>query len=623
MSRLTVAQGRGNVFNPMKRLHFAAAALGLIAPTAWAQPAAGPEFLVGTYTTGAHANPAVAADAHGNFVAVWERDGAVFGQRFTAGGARRGGEFEVSPSGGLPSVAASAAGGFVVAWHDYAGASGMEVQARRFDAGGVPAGGVIAVNTYTTGIQAGPAVAADAAGNFVVVWQSAGQDGPGYTVIGRRFDAAGAPLGGEFQVSAPLIANFGDQTQPAVDAHASGSFVVAWHSRVALFGPETRAVVVRRYDAAGAPLGDAFAATQSTSARPGRPDLALDGAGNFVVTWSHTFGGFPLPSSTVIARRFQASGLALSSEFAVPASTTFSQGSPSIGMDLAGHFTIAWLSRAQEGAPFEQGVYAQRFDSGGALIGGEFRVNTYTPGDQRSPAVVSGPDENFTVLWEGPQEDTATVQVLGQRYGDVIFRDAFPPEGLGRWSAVASDGGDLQVSAAAALDGSPTGLEAVVDDTAPLFVQDETPTAEPLYRALFHFDPNGFDPGEAQSHLRTRLFIGFDAAARRAFALVLRRRDGEYALMARARLAGGSRADTAFVPITDAPHSIELLYAAETAPDANDGVLILAVDNATVAVLENLDLGAPIERARLGALSVKGGAAGSLLFDGFDSRRSP
>jgi hypothetical protein len=621
VSGLTTGDGRIRVFNRMKRLHFAAL-LVLGARAAAAQPAAGPEFLVDAYTTGAHGSPAVAADGHGNFVAVWQRDGAIFGQRFTAGGARRGSEFEVSPSGGLPSVAASAAGAFMVAWHDDAGANGIEVQARRYDASGAPAGGVLAVNTYTTGTQAGPAVAADGAGNFVVVWQSAGQDGPGYTVFGRRFDAAGAPLGGEFQVSAALSGHFGDQTQPAVDANASGSFVVAWHSRVAFFGPETRGVAVRRFDAAGAPLGDPFEASQGTS-RPGGPEVAIDGAGAFVVTWSHTFGGFPIPSSTVFARRFDSAGLALSDQFVVPASTTFSQGSPSIGMDLAGNFTIAWLSRAQEGAPFENGVYGQRFEAGGALIGGEFRVNTYTPGDQRSPAVVSGPDENFAVVWEGPQDGTATVQVLGQRYGDLIFRDAFPPEGLGRWSAVASDGGDLQVSAAAGLDGSPTGLEAVVDDTAPLFVQDDTPTAEPLYRALFHFDPNGFDPGEGLNHLRTRFFIGFDAAARRAFALVLRRRDGEYALMARARLGGGSRADTAFVPITDAPHAIELLYAAETAPDANDGVLILAVDNATVAVLENLDLGAPIERARLGALSVKGGAAGSLLFDGFDSRRSP
>jgi hypothetical protein len=622
VSRLTTDRREIRVFNRMKRLHFAAL-LALGARAAAAQPAAGPEFLVDSYTTGVHGSPAVAADGHGNFVAVWQRDGAIFGQRFTAAGARRGAEFEVSPSGGLPSVAASGGGAFMVAWHDAAGASGMEVQARRFDASGAPAGGVVAVNTYTTGTQARPAVAADGAGNFVVVWQSAGQDGPGYSVIGRRFDAAGAPLGGEFQVSPALAANFGDQTQPAVDAHASGSFVVAWHSRVAFFGPETRAVALRRFDAAGAPLGDPFEATVGTSARPGGPDLALDGAGNFVVTWSHTFGGFPLPGSTVFARRFDAAGVALSGEFGVPASTTFSQGSPSIGMDRAGNFTIAWVSRAQEGEQFFHGVYAQRFDSGGGLVGGEFRVNTYTPGDQRSPAIVSGPDENFTVLWDGPRSGMATLQVLGQRYGDVIFRDGFAAEGLGRWSAVAHDGGDLRVSAAAALDGSPTGLEAEVDDTASLFVQDETPTAEPLYRALFHFDPNGFDTGEAQNHARTRLFIGFDAAARRAFALVLRRRNGEYALMARARLSAGGRVDTPFVPITDAPHSVELLYAAETAPEADDGVLILAVDNVTVAVLEDLDLAAPIERARLGALSVKGGAAGSLLFDGFDSRRSP
>src|SRR6185503_3150489 len=124
------------------------------------------------------------------------------------------------------------------------------------------------------------------------------------------------------------------------------------------------------------------------------------------------------------------------------------------------------------------------------------------------------------------------------------------------------------------------------------------------------FNPDGFDPGEGQNHLRTRVFIGFDAAGRRAFALVLRRKQGSYSLMGRVRLSGGGRAETAFVPIAGGAHVLEVLYAAESAPAANDGGFVLAIDGATVATLDGLDVEAPIERVRLGALSVKSGAAG-------------
>src|SRR5688500_15253514 len=64
-----------------------------------------------------------------------------------------------------------------------------------------PIGPEFRANTYTAGDQSGGAVATDAAGNSVVVWGSALQDGSGTGVYAQRFDAAGAPVGGEFRVN--------------------------------------------------------------------------------------------------------------------------------------------------------------------------------------------------------------------------------------------------------------------------------------------------------------------------------------------------------------------------------------------------------------------------------------
>src|SRR6185503_10670365 len=154
----------------------AGAAIFAAAPvTVWSQAAAGVEFRVNSYTTNFQRDASVAVDANGGFVIVWEsflQDGAsygVFGQRFNASGVAQGGEFRV--------------------------------------------------NSYTTDKQQDAAVASDANGNFVVVWRSDTQDGNIGGVFGRRFDAAGAPLGGEFRVNTYTS---GFQGDPGVAADGNG-----------------------------------------------------------------------------------------------------------------------------------------------------------------------------------------------------------------------------------------------------------------------------------------------------------------------------------------------------------------------------------------------------------------
>ena len=73
---------------------------------------------------------------------------------------------------------------------------------------GAPRGGATQVgsNQYLYRGQVNPAVAMDAAGDFVVAWVSGvfsgpGQDGDSYGVYAQRYGAAGAPLGAEFRVN--------------------------------------------------------------------------------------------------------------------------------------------------------------------------------------------------------------------------------------------------------------------------------------------------------------------------------------------------------------------------------------------------------------------------------------
>ena len=207
----------------------------------------GGEFQVNSYTTSSQYIPNVAIDAQGNFVVVWQSygssgtdrsSGSIQAQRYAADGTPAGGQFQVNSyttswQGGS-AVATDTEGDFVVVWSSY-GSYGTDtdysIQAQRYDASGGPVGSEFQVNSYTTSYQVMPEVAADAQGDFVVVWESRGSYGTDTDIIsiqGRRYDTAGNPVGGQFQVNSYTTDN---QRHPAVAAHPDGGdFVVAWES---------------------------------------------------------------------------------------------------------------------------------------------------------------------------------------------------------------------------------------------------------------------------------------------------------------------------------------------------------------------------------------------------------
>jgi hypothetical protein len=224
--------------------------------------------------------------------------------------------------------------------------------------------------------------------------------------------------------------------------------------------------------------------------------------------------------------------------------------------------------------------------------------------------------------------ECARLLVYGYESGDAvapsdrIFADGFETGDLSAWSAVSVENGDLQASAAAALAASSQGLEATVNDTEPVYVMDETPADLPRYRARFYFDPNGFDPGESMGRYRAIVFMALDESPqKRVVQMILRRIGGEYSLRARITLDDGSRAETAFVPIADAPHVVELDWVKAGAPGASDGSFQLWIDGVAappLSGLQNHDYA--VDYVRLGAMVLKPGASGTLYFDRFDSR---
>jgi hypothetical protein len=400
--------------------------LAALPHVAFGQIPAGGEFRVNTYTTDAQYLPAVAMDAAGNFVVVWQgltQDGGnfgIFGQRYDAAGTPQGAEFQVNSyttgDQALPAVAMAAGGSFVVVW-DSAGSqdgNGYGIFGQRFDAAGAPVGGEFQVNTYTTHVQRFPAVAAGAAGTFVVVWQSQFQEPggvSGYGIFGRRYDATGAPTGGEFQINTYTT---DQQERPRVAMDTAGNFVVVWQSFA--LDASGRAVVGQRYDAAGAPQGSEFRVNTFTVLNQYHPAVAVDMAGDFIVAWAslNQDGN----SSGVFGQRYDAAGVAQGGEFRVNSYTPGLQYYPAVATDAQGNFVVVWASDAQDGD--RRGIFGQRYDAAGVARGGEFRVNTYTVNNQREVAVAMDTWGNFVVAWQSISQDGSSGGIFAQRYGGLL-----------------------------------------------------------------------------------------------------------------------------------------------------------------------------------------------------------
>jgi hypothetical protein len=194
---------------------------------------------VNTYTTSSQSNSAIASDANGNFVVVWEshaQDAAsgagIYAQRYNSAGVAQGAEFLVNTytagDQNTPSIAMATNGNFVVTWVSF-GQDGDQggIYAQRFNAVGAMQGAEFRVNTFTTYSQQFPIVAMDTTGDFVVTWQSPGQDADSTGVFAQRYNALAVAQGLEFQVN---TAETNSQNTPAVAMDGNGDFVVTWNT---------------------------------------------------------------------------------------------------------------------------------------------------------------------------------------------------------------------------------------------------------------------------------------------------------------------------------------------------------------------------------------------------------
>ncbi|MDA8017679.1 MAG: hypothetical protein MPN21_09550 [Thermoanaerobaculia bacterium] len=241
----------------------------------------------------------------------------------------------------------------------------------------IPFGEPFQVNVHTTGIQNRPSIASFPAGDFLIVWESVGQDGDSGGIYARRYDSSGAPLTGETQVNAFTV---DDQDQVKVKVGPQG-FVAVWRDGV--FDGDGSIMVKT-------PGQDEFLANTHTTGSQTSPDLVMDSNGDFVVVW-HNQDDQDGDGSGIFGQRFDSAGGFVDSEFQVNTTTSGAQTLPAVDGLGDGRFVVTWNTQTGSGDQ----VMAQRFASDGSKLGAEVSVNTLG----RSPDVAMGDDGSFVVVW--------------------------------------------------------------------------------------------------------------------------------------------------------------------------------------------------------------------------------
>jgi hypothetical protein len=248
---------------------------------------------------------------------------------------------------------------------------------------------------------------------------------------------------------------------------------------------------------------------------------------------------------------------------------------------------------------------------------------TSTPTTTNMPLVTNTPTATPTFTSTPTSTHTATPTFTpgptSTPLPDVIFADGFESGNLNSWSSLTTDGGNLSVSAAAALVGT-QGMQALINDNHSIYVTDDQPTAEPRYRARFYFDPNTIPMSKNSAHF---LFYGLNAAGTVVMQVEFRFSNSQYQIRASLLNDNTSFTSTAWFTISDAPHPVELDWRASTAAGANNGGLTLWIDGVQKADLTGVDNDTRrIDSIRLGAVAgINNGTRGTYYFDAFESRR--
>jgi Ca2+-binding RTX toxin-like protein len=272
------------------------------------------------------------------------------------------------------------------------------------------------VNTTTAGIQAEPAVAVLANGDYVIAWQSDANNGD---ILAQRYSPGGLKIGGEIVVTSDGLSD-GD---PSIVGTRDGGFVIAFTRTIS--GSDSDPYI-RRYDANGNPLA-AVATINGATDLAGETSIALIGSTfdtNFAVAYRDPTAS---DGGDISVQRLDINGGFIGGIITANTTTAGVQDTPDIARLRNQNFVVAWGSDNLQ-------VRARIFDHfTGISVNGasDFLVANYNgTNNPDTVAVIGLRQAGFVVVWDDffggyPNEFGGTVRARVYGSDGTPFTAAF------------------------------------------------------------------------------------------------------------------------------------------------------------------------------------------------------
>jgi hypothetical protein len=200
------------------------------------------------------------------------------------------------------------------------------------------------------------------------------------------------PIGGELIVNTTL---FDFQVRPVVATAPNGSFfVVVWASFPVMGPPQDGSgsgVFARIYDATGAPVTGEIQINTTTLGDQSFPAVDANNT-SFVVAWE----GPDADDTGIFAQRLDATGTLVGPELELPGDATGEQRRPDVGLEPDGDFVACWESRLTVFAD----ISCRRINGLGLPVGIELTANNTLASEQNLPVVEVSITGNFVVAWQ-------------------------------------------------------------------------------------------------------------------------------------------------------------------------------------------------------------------------------
>ncbi|WP_239990685.1 MULTISPECIES: Ig-like domain-containing protein, partial [unclassified Pseudomonas] len=332
-------------------------------------------------STGSATSPEVIGLADGGWLATWNVSGgggfqSSVQQRYNADGTVNGPQISITSGYNIEYLdsAQLSNGSWIVSWSG--GFSGTDIFYQRVSTSGTHMGSVTTVNT-AAGMQRSAHVAALADGGWVITWESSAQDGSGWGVYQRRYNASGVAQGGEILINTTTSGDQNSSDVASFSATQGGGWVVVW------------------------------------------TDSGADGSGK-----------------GIFMKRYNATGTAVGVQTQVNTYTAGVQEHSSVAILSDGSWVVAWQSMNQFSGSSGYDIYLQRYNADGTLNGTETLVNSsYTVDGQYQSSITATQDGGFTITWTSLGQDGQYGGIYQKHYAPTPFQALFNEDNGGQVAA--------------------------------------------------------------------------------------------------------------------------------------------------------------------------------------------